>query len=255
MPTRFQTLIYTCTLSLSLYSPYASASWWEKGLEIFNEQTQNDSDTQTDSTSSLSFSNEQLSRAFKQALDIGSSSVVQNLAKKDAFRLDESIHIPLPEEFTYAQSWLKKAGLGDSLNSLENKLNEAAERATPEAKALFKQAINDMSFEDVYAIYKGSDDAATRYFEERMTPQLTTAMQPIVNDALNEVGALQLYNNIIADYQNIPFVPDLQADLNSHVVEKGLQGIFYYIAKEEKSIRSDPSKWTTQLLKDVFSNL
>jgi hypothetical protein len=37
-----------------------------------------------------------------------------------------------------------------------------------------------------------------------------------------------------------------------HVVEKGMDGIFYYMAKEEAAIRSNPAKRTTELLKQVF---
>jgi hypothetical protein len=36
------------------------------------------------------------------------------------------------------------------------------------------------------------------------------------------------------------------------VVGKALDGIFYYIAKEEAAIRSDPAARTTDLLKKVF---
>jgi hypothetical protein len=36
------------------------------------------------------------------------------------------------------------------------------------------------------------------------------------------------------------------------VVEKGMDGIFYYMAKEEAAIRQNPAKRTTDLLKRVF---
>lgn len=50
----------------------------------------------------------------------------------------------------------------------------------------------------------------------------------------------------------MPFVPDVKANLTEHVIQKGLDGIFYYIAKEEAAIRNDPVKQTTDLLKRVF---
>ena len=54
--------------------------------------------------------------------------------------------------------------------------NRAAEAAAPEAQELFWDAISEMSFEDVQEIYNGPDDAATRYFQEKMTPPLTERM-------------------------------------------------------------------------------
>jgi hypothetical protein len=45
----------------------------------------------------------------------------------------------------------------------------------------------------------------------------------------------------------------LKANLTDHVLDKGMDGIFYYIAKEEAAIRTNPVKQTTDLLKKVFS--
>lgn len=54
------------------------------------------------------------------------------------------------------------------------------------------------------------------------------------------------------EYRSVPFIPDVKADLTNHVVEKGMDGIFYYMAKEEAEIRQNPAKRTTDLLKRVF---
>ena len=53
-------------------------------------------------------------------------------------------------------------------------------------------------------------------------------------------------------YKSIPFMPDVKEDLNGYVVEKGMDGIFYYLAQEEAAIRSQPLKQTTTLLKRLF---
>lgn len=50
----------------------------------------------------------------------------------------------------------------------------------------------------------------------------------------------------------MPFVPDVKADLVDHVIQKGMDGIFYYLAKEEAAIRNNSVKQTTDLLKKVF---
>ena len=70
---------------------------------------------------------------------------------------------------------------------------------------------------------------------------------------MSQVGAIQAYDNVIGQYQSLPFVPDVKANLSDHVLQKGIEGIFYYIAKEEASIRKNPAKQTTELLKRVFA--
>jgi len=109
-----------------------------------------------------------------------------------------------------------------------------------------------MTMDDVRQIYNGPDDAATRYFQEKMSGPLAEEMRPIVNDSLAEVGAVQLYNTALGEYKTLPFVPDVQTDLTGYVVEKGMDGIFHYVAIEEAAIRQNPAARTTELLQKVF---
>jgi len=148
---------------------------------------------------------------------------------------------------------MNKFGMGSSLNNLENKLNEAAETATEKAKPLFINAIKEMSWSDAKTILNGPSDAATQYFKGKMSARLSQEMKPLVDASLSEVGAINAYNNAIGKYKSLPLVPDVQADLSQHVLDKGIDGIFYYLALEEKAIRENPAKRTTDLLKKVFS--
>jgi len=131
-------------------------------------------------------------------------------------------------------------------------LNRAAESAAPKAKDLFLQAFTEMTFADIKNIYEGPEDSATKYFQSEMSLPLKKEMRPIVIKTLSQVGALQAYDKVIGKYKTLPFVPDVQADLEEHVLQKGLAGIFYYLAKEEAAIRNNPAKQTTTLLKKVF---
>ena len=77
-------------------------------------------------------------------------------------------------------------------------------------------------------------------------------MKPVVDRSLADVGAIQSYDNMMGQYESVPFVPDVKADLTSYVVEKAMDGLFYYVAKEEAAIRNNPTARTTELLQKVF---
>jgi hypothetical protein len=77
-------------------------------------------------------------------------------------------------------------------------------------------------------------------------------MRPIVDESLLEVGAIRSYDNVMGEYTALPFVPDAKADLTEYVIEKGMDGIFFYLAREEAEIRKNPVKRTTALLQRVF---
>ncbi len=225
------------------YSAQAGGGWWKKGLDIL-KIFQKDNQELTIG---------QIGSGLKEALQIGADNVVAQLGQTDGFNGDSTIKIPLPGKLVNVQEMLTKVGMGGLLDDLELKLNRAAEIATPKAKDLFRQAILDMTFDDIQGIYKGSDDAATIYFREKMSPVLAAEMRPIIENSLAEIGAVNAYSKVMDKCRSLPFVPDVKADMADHVIQKGMDGIFHYLAAEEKAIRQDPAKRTTELLKRVFS--
>lgn len=206
--------------------------------------------TQAATASGLTY--QEIADAFKQALKIGTGDVVQQLGTTDGFNLDPQIHIPLPNSLAKVQEVLKTAGLSFMLDDLETRLNRAAEIATPHAKELFVNAISEMTFDDVYTIYKGPQDSATTYFRSKMSAPLADKMRPVINNAISQAGVITAYDNVMSKYQAIPLVPDVKADLTNYVLDQGIDGIFFYLAQQEVQIRQDPARHTTELLKKVF---
>jgi hypothetical protein len=199
-----------------------------------------------------SLSTGDIASGLKEALRVGSDRVVTQVGAADGYNADPAIHLPLPDSLKSVQSALKTAGMSGMLDDLELRLNRAAEAAAPKARALFVDAISEMTIEDARKIYNGPKDAATRYFQSKMSTPLAAEMKPVVDESLAEVGAIKSYDSVMGQYKQIPFVPDAKANLTGYVVEKGMDGIFFYLAKEEAAIRDNPAKRSTELLQKVF---
>lgn len=241
-----RTSLFIILLSVALISfSTTHAGWFDKLKEVIS--------TDSSTSSGTSISDNDIAGALKDALNVSSDNVVSQLSAAGGFNSDPNIRIPLPDSLQTVQKTMNKFGMGSSLNHLENKLNEAAETATEKAKPLFVNAIKELTWEDVKTILNGPDDAATQYFKGKMSSPLAAEMKPIVDSSLSEVGAINSYNNAMGKYKSLPLVPDVQADLSRHVLDKGIDGIFYYLAIEEGKIRNDPAKRTTELLKKVFA--
>ena len=236
--------MFFITTSLIFSATEVESNWFDKGKDLFK--------TYMGSGEESGLTVEEIGAGLKDALRVSSETVVAQLGRVDGFNSDPKIHIPLPKQLDTVKSVLDKVGMSGLLKDLELKLNRAAEVATPKAKALFSQAITEMSFDNIKKIYEGPKDAATQYFKNKMSPSLAKEMEPLINNSLSEVGAVQAYDNVVKEYRSVPFVPDVKADLTSYVIEKGMDGIFYYMAKEEAAIRENPAKRTTDLLKRVF---
>jgi hypothetical protein len=193
-----------------------------------------------------------MSGGLRDALRVGSERVVVALGKADGFNKSADVRIPLPGTLKTAQCLLSKVGLGGMADDVEVKLNRAAEAAVPEAKALFVDAISQMSIDDAAKIVNGPKDSATQYFRQKMSPALVSSFTPIVDKQLASVGAVASLDKMMGQYKSIPMAPRVQTNLTSYVVEKAMDGVFIYLAKEEAAIRDNPAARSTELLKKVF---
>ena len=75
-------------------------------------------------------------------------------------------------------------------------------------------------------------------------------------NALQKAGAIRTYDDLVSRLNTIPLAPKYGAEkkdeLIDHGVDKGLDGLFHYIAKEEAAIRTNPIKRTSAILRKVF---
>ena len=198
-------------------------------------------------------SNDEIAAGLRQALQVGTARTVQRVSRHDGYLRDAAIHIFLPDGLRDVQEALKFVGLSALADDVEVKLNRAAEQAAGRAKPIFLDAIQAMTLNDVIEIWRGPEDAATRYFKGRMTPSLKRAFGPVIDGALASVGALSAYERMMGEYRRLPLVPDVRADLRGHALEQAIAGLFHYLAKEEAEIRKNPAARSTELLRRVFA--
>jgi hypothetical protein len=193
---------------------------------------------------------------IREALSQGTSAAVAQVGRSGGYFSDPVIRIPLPPRLASLQSTLSRYGLSGLLDDLERQINRGAEAAAPEARGIFLDAIRSMTISDALTIVRGSETAATDYFERRTTPALTRLFTPAMERALQHTGAIQTFDRLRAQLQAVPLAPELGADakrdLIQHGVGRGLDGLFHYVAEEERSIRRNPAKRTTAILKKVF---
>lgn len=232
-------------LAVVLFMGACTENEWQQMSQVLNQVNNG---PQNGSTLSI----QDIDAGLKEALRVGTERVVYQLGKADGFYTDPTIRIPLPDKLAAARTMFNRIGLAGPFNDLELRLNRAAETATPKAKELFWQAIREMTIQDVQAIFRGQEDAATRYFASKMSPELAASMRPVIDQTLSEVGAVRVYNQAVAQVRAVPYAPEITTDLTGYVVEKGMDGIFHYLAQEEAAIRKNPAKRTTELLKRVF---
>jgi hypothetical protein len=205
-------------------------------------------------SASASLSQNQIGLGLKDALKVASQRVVGRVGKADGYNGDPSIRIPLPPALQKIEGPLKAIGASGMLDDLNLKMNRAAEQAAPKALDIFVDAASQMTFEDARTILTGPQDSATQYFRRTTSGSLTSSFRPIVDAALNGVGAVKALSAVQARAKGIAFIGQSIGDFNltDFTVGKALDGLFHYLAVEEAAIRTNPVARTTNLLKQVF---
>ncbi len=197
-------------------------------------------------------SDARIGAGLKEALEVATEKTVSLTGKPDGYFANRAIKILMPERLRSLESGLRAVGYGGQIDEFVLSMNRAAERAAPQAKQIFFDAIGDMTFDDARKILNGSDTAATLFFKSKTTPPLTAAFRPVISKSMGEVGVTRQYKDLVSRFDAIPFAKSPAFDLDGYVVDKGLAGLFQVLGEQEKQIRTNPSARATDLLKEVF---
>ena len=197
-------------------------------------------------------SESKIADGLKQALQIGTGNAVKIVSKVGGYYNNPMIRIPLPGTVQKVEKYVRMAGYGKQVDAFELSMNQAAEKAAPEAKAIFWDAIKQMTITDARKILDGPDNAATLYFKDKTYGRLSEVFKPIIHQSMSKVGVTEKYQELDASMAKVPFAGSMRFDLDNYVNEKALDGLFLMLAQEEKKIRQDPAARVTDLLKEVF---
>jgi hypothetical protein len=205
--------------------------------------------------SQMAPSQEKTSQAIKLALDKGVKQAVSQLGRHNAF-YQSAFKIPLPNQLQSAGKKARALGLDSYIDSFEESMNRAAEKAVPVAADILQNSIQQMSLQDVVNIMQGRDDAATQFFKRTSRRQIFQRFLPIVREKTAEVGVTRQYKRLsskINTYGTLfgTSMPN-NLDLDNYITNKTINALFIKMAEKEKNIRANPLSETSSLLKQVF---
>jgi hypothetical protein len=209
----------------------------------------------TDSAEEVPLTSEEVVAALKDSLSRGITRGAHQAALKNGYFGNPKLRIEFPPELRKLEETLRKIGLGGDIDRFVRQLNRGAEQAAGKAKPVFIRAITSMTIRDAFAILNGSNDAATQYLVRTTGEELHAQFLPVVSESLNQTSATRYYGELVRKYNSLPFVNDVDPDLEGYATERAVAGLFVLIAEEEARIRADPAARTTTLLRRVFGSL
>jgi uncharacterized protein DUF4197 len=200
-------------------------------------------------------SNQDATSGLKAALEKGTQTAVASLGKTDGFLGNNAVKILLPDSLKRYEKMMRKVGMGKYADELVLTMNRAAEAAVPEAKALFVESVKKMSVQDAKGILTGGNTSGTDYFKRTTSEPLRAKFLPIVAQATKKVQVAEKYNEFAGKGAKFGLVKKEDANLDSYVTQKALDGLFFMVAEEEKRIRANPVEAGSAIIKRVFGAL
>lgn len=201
----------------------------------------------------VSISQDEAGKGLKEALENGVGEAVSFLSAQDGY-YKSAYKILLPAEANKVVAKLKNIpGFANLEADLIERMNRAAEEAAKKAKPIFVSAITSMTFQDALNILMGEKDAATRYLDKATHAQLFNEFKPVIQEALDKVNARSLWKEAVTAYNKIPLVTKTNPELDTHVTEMALKGMFDLVQVKEEKLRSDVQSRTSPLLQKVFA--
>ena len=192
---------------------------------------------------------------LKDALTQGAGKAVSTLGTTDGFLGNARVRIPLPPSIRKAEKALKMLGMSKQADELVTGMNRAAELAVKEARPVLVDSVKKMSVQDAKGILTGGDHAATDYFRKTTSDQLTIRFLPIVSKMTARVQLASQYDQLAGQAAKLGLVKPEDANIDSYVTRKALDGLFVVIADEEAKIRANPVSAVSSVAKKVFGAL
>jgi hypothetical protein len=169
-----------------------------------------DSLSQEKSQIGAGLSEDSIISGLKEALQIGVGKAIDYSSKADGYLANPQIKIPMPEKIQNVADMLGNIGLQKPVDNFVLSMNRAAEAASPQAKEILLNAVQNMTFDDAKNVLNGGDTAATDYLREKTYNDISGAFKPIVSDTVNQVGVTSAYKEMMGRFSDIPSFPLLR---------------------------------------------
>lgn len=188
-----------------------------------------------------------------------SDGALNKLAQPGAYFNDQDIRLGLPIVGGSSRGGLLGSIISGAsklgvLDGVTRKINDAAGLAAGEAKPIFRDAINGLSFNDVPGIVKQSD-GGTQYLRTSSNDALHGKMTPLVDTALGDLGVYNQFDKVAAKHSWVRAAGLSREGINKSVTDQGLDGIFKYMGAEEQTFRKNPlggAGDAAKILKGIF---
>lgn len=191
-------------------------------------------------------------RGVREILGTGAGRALQRLAAVGGYANDPLLRLHLPTAMEAGTVALRAAGLGAELEAVETGMNLAAAAMAGEALPVLLDTIGATEVRDAAMILEGGDRAATDWLKARAGAALRSKLAPIVVTQLVGFGVYAPWKAVQTTWNSLPGQTAPLPNLEEHVTDMAMAGLWRALGDEEQRIRTDPAARDSALLDSLL---
>lgn len=128
------------------------------------------------------------------------------------------------------------------IDELENRMNQAAERAMHSGMPGIQRIIEKTHFDNPRAIVCGSNDATSTVMRNQHEEAMWQHMRQVIGGEMVRNGTVELHERLRDLYTDLPFHTAPEYSLEDHVTDHATSGFWTVLGEQETRIRQKPGK-------------
>lgn len=200
---------------------------------------------------SVGVSEEQAAAGLRDALTQGAKAAVTRLGSEGGFLDNPPERIPTLAPLAPVEPRLRRLGVNQVADDLALAMNQAAERAgCVPMPVLVDRVMNMAVTDDAIDLVRDCERAAIDYLRDNSGAAIRERSLPLVSAATAQTGVTNS-DTKLADGAG-PQLSGRIPNLDDHVTDQAITGLFQVIAAQEERIRQNPAAGTAELLQRFF---
>ena len=190
--------------------------------------------------------------ALRETLRLAIERGIAATGRADGFSRNPAIRVQIPDALSRVESTLRLAGQERVIDRFGESLNRVAEHAASASRPVLLAGAADVPLDDGHRVLTGGETAATEALRRHAVGRVITALNPVVTNAMDQLGATRRYKRFMKDVHFGGLMQAPSLDLDAYVVGRMVDGIFHAIGEEERRIRVNPAARTTPALRAIL---
>jgi hypothetical protein len=206
-------------------------------------------------TGTETFSQNEAETVVKETMLLAAKRAIAVGKKKGSYTKNKRIRIPFPRSADKMRRDMIKYGYRKKINKYLNDMNVSAEESAGKTFYFFRIAVERMDIKDPVKLLNAKSGSIIDYMYKQEKEYINYEYYGIIRYFLKSTKVKTQFNRLLQLYSNSPYAKKVNINPRQYATDMGLKGLLTLMKDQEKLIRRNPAKRTSDEMKKVYGIL